>query len=274
MRLKLLFLLCTFSFFGFSQEEENSIYYPQEILIHPDCENVEDKNSCLKNIIQNDLSDILIKKINQSGIEKDTIKASIYLDLDSNGVPKEDSSTPFIQDSTFRNQLSDDLKEFNKRLPKFKFLNKKPKTYNVTHSVFFSFLVHKYKDSFALSPISTDRNAYRGGDILEVPVFPGCDISVDQNMRLCFNKKMQTHISQNFRYPRKAQKKKQQGKVHIMFDISSKGFIENIRTRGPYQILENEAVRIIKLLPKMQPGKKNGKPIKTPFAIPLTFKLR
>ena len=107
--------------------------------------------------------------------------------------------------------------------------------------------------------------------IEEVPVFPGCENEADK--RACFQSMMQRHISKNFRYPQEAQQKGIQGRVNLMFTIDEQGNIVNIRRRGPDKLLEDEAVRIISLLPKMTPGKYERKPAKVPFSIPIYFKL-
>jgi len=60
----------------------------------------------------------------------------------------------------------------------------------------------------------------------------------------------------------------------LIFVISDEGNIENIRTRGPHPLLELEGRRIISKLPKMSPGKQNGKRVRVPFAIPLSFRLQ
>ena len=108
----------------------------------------------------------------------------------------------------------------------------------------------------------------------EVPVFPGCEEVLKSNRRICFQKQIQMHIAKNFRYPRIAQKEKIQGRVFIQFVIDIDGSIEGIRTRGPHPLLEKEANRIISLLPKITPGSKNGKLVKVPFSIPITFVLK
>lgn len=105
----------------------------------------------------------------------------------------------------------------------------------------------------------------------EVPVFPGCENASDK--RACFQEKMYEHISKNFRYPQEAQDKGIQGKVNLMFVIDESGSIKNLRMRGPSEILEQEAARIISLLPKMKPGKQRGKNVRVPFSIPIAFKL-
>lgn len=105
----------------------------------------------------------------------------------------------------------------------------------------------------------------------EVPIFPGCEGAEDK--KACFQEKMQSHIRKNFNYPKVAQDSNLQGRVSILFIISKDGKIENIIKRGPSEILENEAVRIIELLPQMQPGKQNGQSVDVPFSIPITFRL-
>ena len=71
-----------------------------------------------------------------------------------------------------------------------------------------------------------------------------------------------------------AEKQGIQGRVSILFTIDTNGEISSIKKRGPSEILENEAVRIIERLPKMQPGKHKGETVNVPFAIPITFKLK
>ncbi len=105
----------------------------------------------------------------------------------------------------------------------------------------------------------------------EVPVFPGCENAEDK--RACFNKMMQNHIIDNFRYPEEAQKNGIQGRVNTMLIIQKDGSIGGVRTRGPDTLLEEEAARIISLLPSMTPGEHRGKAARVPYSIPITFKL-
>lgn len=108
--------------------------------------------------------------------------------------------------------------------------------------------------------------------IEDVPVFPGCEGAEDK--RACFQEMMQKHVRKNFRYPELAQEMGLQGRVNVVFTIQKDGSIGNVRMRGPHEILEGEAGRIISKLPKMTPGKQRGTPVKVPFAIPITFKLQ
>ncbi len=108
--------------------------------------------------------------------------------------------------------------------------------------------------------------------IEDVPVFPGCEGA--SNKKQCFQDQMQKHIRKNFRYPEIAQEMGVQGRVSVVFVIQKDGSIGNIRMRGPDKNLEAEALRIIKKLPKMTPGKQRGRAVKVPFSIPITFKLQ
>ena len=108
------------------------------------------------------------------------------------------------------------------------------------------------------------------------PIYPGCDINIKNKLlRSCFVKKIQNHIARNFRYPEFAQKTGIQGRVFVQFIIDKDGSITGIRTRGPHPILEIEAKRIISRLPKFIPAlDSDGKAVKVPFSVPITFNLQ
>ncbi|MRX65829.1 energy transducer TonB [Maribacter sp. RZ05] len=108
--------------------------------------------------------------------------------------------------------------------------------------------------------------------IEDVPVFPGCENATDK--RACFQEQMNKHIRKNFKYPDIPLEMGIQGKVYMQFIIEIDGSIGHIQKRGPDKYLEAEAVRIIELLPKMQPGKQRGTAVKVPFSIPINFKLQ
>ena len=111
-------------------------------------------------------------------------------------------------------------------------------------------------------------------DSLErTPIYPGCEPYIQQ-LRSCFLRKIQIHINKNFRYPEFAQKTGIQGRVFVQFIIDKDGSVVGIRTRGPHPILEIEAKRIISILPKFIPGYVDGKAVRVPFSMSITFKLQ
>jgi len=108
--------------------------------------------------------------------------------------------------------------------------------------------------------------------IEEVPIFPGCEDAADK--RACFTENVEKHIRKHFNYPKEAQEMGVEGRVSLIFTIDTNGSITDIRSRGPHELLEAEAERIIKKLPIMQPGKQKGHVVGVPFSIPITFKLQ
>lgn len=108
--------------------------------------------------------------------------------------------------------------------------------------------------------------------IEDVPVFPGCEGLSKSATKDCFQQKVQEHVVENFKYPETALEMGIQGRVSVIFMIDTKGYTIGVRSRGPDKILEREAERIIGLLPKMQPGKQRGKPVKVSYAVPIYFK--
>lgn len=81
-------------------------------------------------------------------------------------------------------------------------------------------------------------------------------------------------ISKNLNYPQIAAEHGIQGKVLVGCVIDVDGAIVDVKVVGsvdPY--LDREAVRVVKLMPKWIPGKKDGKPVRVRMTIPIKFQL-
>ncbi|TCK66657.1 outer membrane transport energization protein TonB [Winogradskyella wandonensis] len=109
--------------------------------------------------------------------------------------------------------------------------------------------------------------------IERVPTFPGCSGNNDE-LRACFQRKITEHLQKNFRYPEVAEELGITGKVYVFFLIDKNGNITKVKSRGPDRHLETEAERIIKILPKMIPGKQRDRNVGVPYSIPINFQLR
>ncbi len=108
----------------------------------------------------------------------------------------------------------------------------------------------------------------------KVPIFPGCTGKTNAELKSCFEKKIIQHVSKNFKFPELAMELGINGKVYVLFSIDQNGDVSNIKSRGPDQVLEKEAERIISLLPKMEPGEQRGQTVGVPYSIPINFKLQ
>ncbi len=96
----------------------------------------------------------------------------------------------------------------------------------------------------------------------QMPTFPGG------------NNALQQFLSNNIKYPEAAIKKRQEGRVVVQFIIDSDGTtVEPKVIRGVSQELDAEALRVISLLPKWNPGMQNGKAVAVRYNVPLTFRL-
>ena len=110
-------------------------------------------------------------------------------------------------------------------------------------------------------------------NIDDVPMFRSCKNVFKSQRRECFQNKMTKHIRKHFYYPKYAFNRGIQGRVFVQFIIEKDGSISEIKTRGADKSLEKAALKIIKKLPKLIPGKANGKPVRVPYSIPITWKL-
>jgi periplasmic protein TonB len=109
--------------------------------------------------------------------------------------------------------------------------------------------------------------------IENVPIYPGCEKYSREKQRSCLQDKLMDHIRQHFTYPEAAKIANIQGRVIVTFVIDKEGILKVEFVRGPDRSLEQEAIRIISLVPKMTPGMQRGKPVAMRMSVPLMFKL-
>lgn len=82
-------------------------------------------------------------------------------------------------------------------------------------------------------------------------------------------------LSNNIRYPEAAQQNDIQGRVVVKFVVEKDGSIGAATiVKGVDKDLDREALRVVKKMPKWQPGKNNGVSVRSYFNLPVTFKLR
>src|SRR5690606_40561391 len=97
---------------------------------------------------------------------------------------------------------------------------------------------------------------------LQMPAFPG---GMD---------KLNGWLQNNLRYPDQAREAGQEGKVFVKFVVSEDGSISDVQIqRGFGYGSEEEAKRVVRMMPKWTPGKQNGRAVKVYFNLPITFRL-
>lgn len=95
------------------------------------------------------------------------------------------------------------------------------------------------------------------------PQFPGGDVALVH------------FLDTNLKYPEEAQKQKWEGKTLIAFTVNEDGSITNVRVlKSSWLMLDTEAMRIVKLMPKWSPAVENGTTKKEMVVLPISFDLK
>ena len=85
---------------------------------------------------------------------------------------------------------------------------------------------------------------------------------------------MMAFIRNNLRYPAYETEVGIQGKAIVGFVVDEKGKISDVKVvRSVSRGIDQESMRVIKLLPKFSPGMQGGRPVKVKFIIPMDFHL-
>jgi protein TonB len=86
---------------------------------------------------------------------------------------------------------------------------------------------------------------------------------------------MMDFVAKNVTYPKEAMEKEISGRVLVGFIVEKDGSItETEVVKGIGGGCDEEAVRVVKAMPKWKPGKQKGKPVRVHFLLPITFKLQ
>ena len=82
------------------------------------------------------------------------------------------------------------------------------------------------------------------------------------------------YLIENVRYPKAAVEAKQQGRVVVQFVVEKDGAVSSVKLlRSVTPLLDAEAIRVVKAMPKWNPGKKDGKLVRVRYALPVSFRL-
>lgn len=82
------------------------------------------------------------------------------------------------------------------------------------------------------------------------------------------------YLQENLVYPEEAAEGNIQGKVIVQFIVDSVGNIGNVKVVRPvHELLDAEAIRVVKTFPQFSPGRQDGKPVNVLYTLPVNFKL-
>lgn len=119
------------------------------------------------------------------------------------------------------------------------------------------------KESKSKEEQNESNKIFNGDDVDQQPSFPGGTNALN------------TFIVSNLKYPVFAQEKGIQGRVVVKFIVEKDGSISNVEVdRSVNPGLDNEAMRVVKAMPKWIPGQINGKAVKVECSHPFVFRLQ
>ncbi len=96
-----------------------------------------------------------------------------------------------------------------------------------------------------------------------MPLFPGGKLG------------LRKYIAKNTKYPTMAQESNIQGKVYVRFCVSETGSVSKASIlRGVDPLLDKEALRVVRGLPKWTPGEQRGKKVSVWYTVPINFQLQ
>ncbi|WP_138994659.1 TonB family protein [Larkinella sp. C7] len=82
-------------------------------------------------------------------------------------------------------------------------------------------------------------------------------------------------INENLRYPEAAQRAYVSGRVFLSFVINTDGSFQNIQIlKGIGFGADEEAIRVIKAMPRWKPATQDGKPVRVKYNLPINFNLK
>lgn len=97
----------------------------------------------------------------------------------------------------------------------------------------------------------------------EMPSYPGGE------------QEMYRFISQNIEYPRMAKESGISGRVFVTFVVEKDGSVTDVQVlRGIGGGCDEEAIRVIKSMPKWKAGKQRGKAVRVQYRMPIKFTLQ
>ena len=97
----------------------------------------------------------------------------------------------------------------------------------------------------------------------EMPQFPGGQAALLE------------YLAKNIKYPVVAEENGVQGRVIVTFVVERDGSITDVKVvKSVDPSLDKEAARVVKSMPRWQPGKQNGSAVRVKYTVPVTFKLQ
>jgi TonB family protein len=141
------------------------------------------------------------------------------------------------------------------------------KTYSMKKlSIIFSLLLAVTAVNFSFAQSNTPATAQPAKTVLtkadQMPSFPGGEEELNR------------FLTANIKYPQEALDKKIEGTVYVTFVVDENGIISGVKmSRRMAFGMDQEAMRVVKMMPNWIPGQQDGKPVAVQYTLPIKFTL-
>lgn len=113
------------------------------------------------------------------------------------------------------------------------------------------------------SPAAPAQQSQVYKSVEQMPRFPGGEAA------------LMKYLMTNVQYPENAAKNDIQGRVVVQFVVDENGEVGQVKVvRSIDEELDAEAIRVVKTLPKFEPGRQDGKAVSVWYTVPISFKLK
>jgi len=111
--------------------------------------------------------------------------------------------------------------------------------------------------------------------IENVPIYPGCEKKrSNSEKKKCMSEKVQKFVQKKFNTELAGDLGLEgRQRIAVQFKIDKNGDVVNVRARAPHPKLEQEAVKVVKALPKMVPGRQRGTAVGVLYSLPILFQV-
>lgn len=132
-----------------------------------------------------------------------------------------------------------------------------------------------YSDSETLYERQNFLNDVPFAVIGQPPLFPGCEGKSGDDAKKCTVQKISELVAEEFD-TKLANTNNLSGRqrISVQFKIDNTGNVTDVKARAAHPALEQEAIRVVKALPKMIPGRHKGKKVAVLYALPIIFEVK
>jgi len=236
----------------------------------PGCEGLSNKD--LKKCLTESVTNHIVENFNTDIADKLLLigkqRIHVIFKIDTNG------NTTGVKVKAQYPAFELEAKRVINTLPKMLPGKHKGKNVTVPYSLPIIFQINGNKESKETELIPLNEVEVPFAVIEQPPIFPGCENLTKAEQKKCISDRISKHVQRNFNTDLASDLGlKGRQRINVIFKIDTEGNIKGIRSRASHPDLEAEAIRVIKTLPKMIPGKQKGKAVTVPYSLPIIFQV-